>query len=286
MRAMFTLIDGKILAHEIRQNIKKEVAQLKTLGVEPGLAFVLVGENPASQIYVSNKQKACDEVGIRNFTDTLPATVSESELLKHIEGLNKNEKVHGILVQLPLPKQLDTKKIILAIDPKKDVDGLHPDNLGRLVAKLPGLRPCTPQGILHLIESTGINVSGKDACVVGRSDIVGKPTALLLLAKDATVTLCHSQTSALSAKIAQADIVVAAIGRAKFIRGDWIKQGAVVIDVGTNRLSDGKICGDVDFETASKKAAFISPVPGGVGPMTIAMLLKNTIEACKNKEKP
>ncbi|MDO8526423.1 MAG: bifunctional methylenetetrahydrofolate dehydrogenase/methenyltetrahydrofolate cyclohydrolase FolD [Deltaproteobacteria bacterium] len=283
---MFTLIDGKILAHEIRQNIKKEVAQLKTLGVEPGLAFVLVGENPASQIYVSNKQKACDEVGIRNFTDTLPATVSESELLKHIEGLNKNEKVHGILVQLPLPKQLDTKKIILAIDPKKDVDGLHPDNLGRLVAKLPGLRPCTPQGILHLIESTGINVSGKDACVVGRSDIVGKPTALLLLAKDATVTLCHSQTSALSAKIAQADIVVAAIGRAKFIRGDWIKQGAVVIDVGTNRLSDGKICGDVDFETASKKAAFISPVPGGVGPMTIAMLLKNTIEACKNKEKP
>lgn len=277
---MATIIDGKGLAQKIREEVAEEVRLLKAKGQEPALAFILVGEDPASQIYVGNKKKACDEVGIKNILEKLANSVSEKELLSRIETLNKDPNVHGILVQLPLPKNITTQKILSAIDPKKDVDGLHPINMGKLVLKAPGLRPCTPQGVLKLIESTGINISGKEACVVGRSDIVGKPCALLLLHQDATVTLCHSKTPNLKAKIASADIVVAALGKPNFIKGDWIKEGAVVIDVGIHRLPDGKICGDVDFESASKRAAFITPVPGGVGPMTIAMLLKNTLEAC------
>ncbi len=278
---MTTIIDGKSLAEKIRSQIAQEISQLKAKGVYPGLTFILVGENPASQIYVKNKKAACDEVGIENFLEKLPATVSEKNLLAKIEALNKNPKVHGILVQLPLPKQIDTKKMLAAISPKKDVDGLHPENMGKLALKLPGLKPCTPQGVIALIESTGVSVAGKNACVVGRSDIVGLPTALLLLHQNATVTICHSRTKDLKEKIAAADILIAAIGKEKFIQGDWIKKGAVVIDVGIHRLANGKICGDCDFETASQRAAFITPVPGGVGPMTIAMLLKNTVHAAK-----
>ena len=272
------IIDRKSLANTILENLHEEV---KKLSIKPKLCVILVGENPASQIYVGNKKKACEEAGIANFLEILPEKTSDIDILAVIDRLNKNPKVHGILVQLPLPKHLDTQKILSHIDSKKDVDGLNPENVGRLVLKLPGLRPCTPQGIIALIESTGTKISGKTACIAGRSDIVGKPAALLLLHQDATVTLCHSHTGNLKEKIAEADIVVAALGKPKFIKGDWIKPGAIVIDVGIHRLPDGKICGDVEFETASKQAAFITPVPGGVGPMTIAMLLKNTLEACR-----
>lgn len=274
------IIDGKALAEKIRAEVAEEVRQLKTKGVQPGLAFILVGEDPASQIYVGNKKKACEETGIENFLEKLSEQTSEKDLLAVIDQLNANPKVHGILVQLPLPKHCDTQKVLSRIHPKKDVDGLHPENMGRLVLKLPGLKPCTPQGVVALIESTGTKIAGKNVCVVGRSDIVGKPCALLLLHKDATVTVCHSRTGNLREKIAEADIVVAALGKPKFIQGGWIKNGAIVIDVGIHRLPDGKICGDVDTESASKRTAFITPVPGGVGPMTIAMLLKNTLEAC------
>ncbi|MDP2600110.1 MAG: bifunctional methylenetetrahydrofolate dehydrogenase/methenyltetrahydrofolate cyclohydrolase FolD [Deltaproteobacteria bacterium] len=278
---MAKIMDGKALAQKIRAEVAEEVRALKANGVHPGLAFILVGENPASQIYVGNKKKACEETGIVNFLEKLPEKTSEKELLAVIDRLNADPKVHGILVQLPLPKHLNTQNILKAIHPKKDVDGLHPENMGRLALKLSGLKPCTPQGVIALIESTGTKIAGKNVCVVGRSDIVGKPCALLLLHKDATVTVCHSQTQNLPEMIGKADIVVAALGKPKFIQGDWIKKGAIVIDVGIHRLPDGKICGDVDYESASKRAAFITPVPGGVGPMTIAMLLKNTLEACK-----
>ncbi|OGQ05472.1 MAG: bifunctional 5,10-methylene-tetrahydrofolate dehydrogenase/5,10-methylene-tetrahydrofolate cyclohydrolase [Deltaproteobacteria bacterium RIFCSPLOWO2_01_44_7] len=279
---MATIIDGKKLAAAFRQKTAQEVQQLKAKGIQPGLAFILVGDNPASQIYVNNKKKACDEVGITNFLEKLPGDISQTGLLKKIEALNEDPRVHGILVQLPLPKHLDTNAILNRIHPKKDVDGLHPNNLGKLYLNLPGLKPCTPQAVIAMVESTGTDIKGKDACVVGRSSIVGRPAASLLVQKDATVTLCHSQTKNLAEKIGAADIVVAAIGKPEFVKGDWIKKGAVVIDVGINRLPNGKIVGDVDFESAQKKADFITPVPGGVGPMTIAMLLKNTLEACKN----
>lgn len=275
------IIDGKSLALENRLQTAKEVELLKKKGVTPGLAFVVVGKHPPSQIYVRNKQKACDEVGITNILDTLPVDVSEGELLKHLEKLNQNRQIHGILVQLPLPPHLNTKKILMHMDPTKDVDGLHPNNLGRLLLKLPCLKPCTPQGILHMIDSTGADIKGLDACVVGRSTIVGRPTTILLEQRDATVTLCHSHTKNLPEKIKQADILVAATGLPLFIQGDWVKNGAIVIDVGISKLPDGRIVGDVDLEVAQKRAQAISPVPGGVGPMTIAMLLKNTVEACK-----
>ena len=277
---MANLIDGKSIAATLRRETALEVKKLKSKGITPGLAFVLVGDNNASQIYVKSKGKACDEAGIKNFLDCFPADVSRAKLLAHIDGLNKNPEVHGILVQLPLPKQIDTKKILASIDPKKDVDGLHPENIGKLAQQLPGLKPCTPQGVIALIESTGTKIAGKEACVVGRSDIVGLPSALLLLHKNATVTLCHSQTKKLEEKIGRADILVAAIGKPKFIQGSWIKEGAIVIDVGIHKLADGKMVGDCDFEKALPHASAITPVPGGVGPMTIAMLLKNTLEAC------
>lgn len=278
---MSSLIDGKALAQKYNEQTAKEIAALKTKGVQPGLAVVLISDDPASQIYVQNKQKTGAALGIQNFLKKFPAAVKESEVLKHIDALNKDAAVHGILVQLPLPTSLNAKKILNQIDPKKDVDGLHPENMGRLLLNLPGLKPCTPQGILHLIQSTGVQIGGKNACVIGRSDIVGKPTAILLLQNDATVTICHSQTGRLRDKIGEADIVVAAVGKPKFIHGDWIKSGAIVIDVGIHILAEGKMVGDVDFEGASKRAQAITPVPGGVGPMTIAMLMKNTVEACK-----
>lgn len=283
---MTTLLDGKALAKNLRQKIAEEVIRLKSSGLVPGLAVVLVGENPASKIYVQNKIKACEATGVESFFKKLPADVSEEKLFRTIEGLNHDKKVHGILVQLPLPSHLDAEKIVAAIDPQKDVDGLHPYNLGRLASKKPGFIPCTPQGILYLIESTGVPIAGKEACILGRSEIVGRPTAILLTNKNATVTVCHSQTQNIAEKISRADILVAAIGKPKFVQGEWIKKGAIVIDVGINRLSDGKLVGDVDFESASKRAGFITPVPGGVGPMTIALLLKNTVKGCKEmKEK-
>ena len=279
---MATIIDGKALAAKLQSEIKKEVAALGAKKIQPGLAFVMVGDHPPSQIYVRNKQKACDEVGIHNFLKKFPADITEKDFLSEIDKLNQNPKVHGILVQLPIPISINTKKVMSRIDPNKDVDGLHPNNLGKLVVNLPGLRPCTPQGVVHMIESTGVKIAGKDACVVGRSAIVGRPTAMMLAKRDATVTLCHRHTQNLAEKIKLADILVVAIGQPRYIQGDWIKKGAVVIDVGISRLPDGTIAGDVDFEAARKRAAAISPVPGGVGPMTIAMLLKNTVEACKN----
>lgn len=281
---MATLIDGKALAKKIRQHTTLEVARLGEKGIVPGLAVLLVGEDPASGVYVRNKYKACEAAGMESFEEKFPADISEEKLLKHLRELNRNKKVHGILVQLPLPKHLNADTIIAAIDPQKDADGLHPHNLGLFYAGRPYLTPCTPQGVLEMIKSTGIDIEGKDAVVIGRSAIVGRPTATLLTQNDATVTVCHSRTRNLQAKIAAADILVAAVGRPQFVQGAWIKEGAVVIDVGIHRLPSGKLAGDVDFESASIRAGFISPVPGGVGPMTIAMLLNNTLIACKKIE--
>ncbi|MBI5643016.1 MAG: bifunctional methylenetetrahydrofolate dehydrogenase/methenyltetrahydrofolate cyclohydrolase FolD [Deltaproteobacteria bacterium] len=276
------IIDGKKISAEVRAELKNEVVYLiENKGITPGLAVVLVGENPASKVYVRNKTKACEEAGIRSFQHTLPEETTEAELVSLVEKLNNSPEVHGILVQLPLPAQIDDEKILELISPKKDVDGFHPYNMGRLMVGNPLLQPCTPFGIMRLLESTGIDPSGKEAVVIGRSNIVGKPMAMMLLRRNATVTICHSKTKDLAEKVRSADIVVAAIGRANFVKGDWIKEGAVVIDVGMNKLPDGKLTGDVDFEGASLKASHITPVPGGVGPMTIAMLLKNTVEAAK-----
>lgn len=278
---MAQIINGKALAEKLRAEIKTEIGRLLEQGMTPGLAFVMVGEHPPSQIYVANKQKACEAVGIRNILKALPADITEAALVKEIENLNRDKNVHGILVQLPIPLHINTKRVICAIDPAKDVDGLHPANLGKFFLNLPGLRPCTPQGILHMIKSIGVDIKGKEACMVGRSAIVGRPAAMLLAKNHATVTLCHRFTQNLPEKTKQADILVVAIGRPKYIQADWIKKDAVVIDVGITRLADGGISGDVDFEAARKKVKAISPVPGGVGPMTITMLLKNTLLACK-----
>lgn len=280
---MAHIIDGKALAEKFRARIKTEIDQLKGKGIEPGLAFVMVGKHPPSQIYVANKQKACEAVGIRNVLKAFPENISEKELIREIERLNRDETVHATLAQLPIPLHINTKKVISAIDPAKDVDGLHPANLGKFFLNLPGLRPCTPQGIVHMIKSVGVEIKGANACMVGRSAIVGRPTAMFLAKNHATVTLCHRFTKDLPEKTRQADILVVAIGRPKYIQADWIKKDAVVIDVGITRMPDGSISGDVDFETALKKVKAISPVPGGVGPMTITMLLKNTVLACKGQ---
>lgn len=278
-----TIIDGKKLAQDVRAEARVRAEALySACGIKPGLAVVLVGDDPASRVYVRSKARACEDVGLNSYQHTLPAETTEAELLGLIDELNESEDVHGILVQLPLPSGLNESAVIERIRPDKDVDGFHPYNMGRLVAGTPALAPCTPLGIIKLIESTGINIEGKDAVVVGRSNIVGKPVALMLLHKNATVTICHSRTASLHEKVRAADIVVASIGRAGFIRGDWIKEGAVVIDVGINRKKDGKLTGDVDFNGASRHAAFITPVPGGVGPMTIAMLMNNTVTAAEN----
>ena len=280
---MAVIIDGKAVAKEVQQQIKEKIEGLqRRWGMMPGLAVVLVGDDPGSHIYVRNKEKACKEVGIKSFEHFLPATVSERELLALVQQLNKDKNVHGILVQLPLPPHIHDEKILQAVSPHKDIDGFHPVNQGNLMLGADGFRPCTPLGIMKLLESVDCDPKGKNAVVVGRSPIVGKPLALLLLEKHATVTICHSRTTSLRDEIARGDIVVVAIGRARMVRGDWIKPGAVVIDVGINRLPNGKLCGDVEFEVAKDRASAISPVPGGVGPMTISMLLHNTYKAAKD----
>lgn len=280
---MATIIDGKAVAKVVQQQIKEEVEGLeRRWSLAPGLAVVLVGDDPASHIYVRNKEKACKEVGIKSFEHFLPATVSEKDLLALVHQLNKDKHVHGILVQLPLPPHIRAEKILNAVSPFKDVDGFHPVNQGNLVVGADGYRPCTPLGVMKLLESVDCDPKGKNAVIVGRSNIVGKPVALMLLEKHATVTICHSRTASLRDEVGRGDIVVVAIGKAGIVRGDWIKPGAVVIDVGINRLPTGKLCGDVEFDVAKERAAAITPVPGGVGPMTICMLLFNTLKAAKD----
>jgi methylenetetrahydrofolate dehydrogenase (NADP+)/methenyltetrahydrofolate cyclohydrolase len=275
------ILDGKKVASEVRAAVKEEVDSLKASnGVVPGLAVVLVGDDPASKVYVGQKEKACREVGFASFLHRLPASTEEKELLALIRKLNDEVTVHGILVQLPLPPQIDPDTVLSAIRPEKDVDGFHPVNTGRLVAGLPCCEPCTPKGIMRLLENAGIPLKGKEAVVLGRSNIVGKPVAIMLLAKSATVTVCHSRTKDLADHVRRADVLVAAIGKPRFVTADMVKEGAVVVDVGINRLDEGLV-GDVDFGPVSEKASWITPVPGGVGPMTIAMLLENTMEQAR-----
>ena len=257
---------------------------LKSRGITPGLAVVLVGEDPASAIYVRNKERACKKLGMNGTVLRLPEETTQQELLSTVQRLNEDPAVHGILVQLPLPRHLDEREVIRAIDPDKDVDGFHPINAGRLLIGEPGFVPCTPKGVMRLLEIEDVPLSGKHAVVVGRSNIVGKPMALLLLQENATVTICHSRTADLAAHTRRADILVAAIGKPRFITADMVKDGAVVVDVGINRV-DGKLCGDVDFEPVSQKASYITPVPGGVGKMTIAMLMENAVEAAEHAAK-
>ncbi|MBI3605725.1 MAG: bifunctional methylenetetrahydrofolate dehydrogenase/methenyltetrahydrofolate cyclohydrolase FolD, partial [Nitrospirae bacterium] len=271
----------KKISLEIRNEIAVKVREITSRGIVPGLATVLVGDNPASQVYVRNKKKSALEAGMHSELHELDKNTTEEELLKLIDFLNRDPKIHGILVQLPLPKHLDERKIIHAISPGKDVDGLHPVNAGKLATGEPGFVPCTPLGVMKLLEYMKVETRGVSAVVLGRSNLVGKPLAFLLLQKDATVTVCHSRTAHLAEVVKKADIVVAAVGRAKMVTEEMIKPGATVIDVGINRLPDGKLAGDVDFEKVSEKAGLITPVPGGVGPMTIAMLLLNTLESAK-----
>ena len=280
------LIDGKALAQEIRQGIAKDVeALVKKTGVRPGLAVVLVGDDPASAVYVRNKKKACDTAGLYVADHALPATTTQEDLLTLINQLNADPNIHGILVQLPLPSQIDSQTVLNAVSPEKDADGFHPYNIGRLVEGSPLFVPCTPKGVVRMIESTGQAIEGKRAVVLGRSNIVGKPVAMLLMHRHATVTICHSRTKDLPGMCREADILVAAIGKAQFVKADMVKPGAVVIDVGINRLDDGRLVGDVDFEQVKDRAGWLSPVPGGVGPMTIAMLLANTVEAAQRAAK-
>jgi methylenetetrahydrofolate dehydrogenase (NADP+)/methenyltetrahydrofolate cyclohydrolase len=277
------ILDGKALAARIKDKLAKEVDELRARGIEPGLAVVLVGEDPASQIYVRNKTASCAQAGIRTFDHRLPATTSQAELLALVAKLNADPAIDGILIQLPLPRGLDAREVLPAVDPRKDVDGIHPDNLGHLVMGEPRFVACTPFGVMKLIEESGLSLAGVNAVVVGRSSMVGKPMAALLTNADATVTVCHSKTRDLAAVVARADLVVAAVGRPEMIRGEWIKPGAVVIDVGINRRDDGKLLGDVEFAAAAARASAITPVPGGVGPMTIAMLLVNTVTSARRR---
>jgi methylenetetrahydrofolate dehydrogenase (NADP+)/methenyltetrahydrofolate cyclohydrolase len=279
------IIDGKAIAARLRESIAADVAQLKAGGTVPGLAVVLVGEDPASRVYVSMKEKACAQAGIYSDEHKLPAETSEAELLTLIDELNKNSRIDGILVQLPLPKHINESRVLEAISPAKDVDGFHPYNVGRLVTGNPLFRPCTPYGVMKMLEFTGVDLTGKEVVVVGRSNIVGKPVALMCLAQNATVTLCHSRTKDLAEQVGRADVLIAAVGRPEMIKGDWIKEGAVVIDVGVNRVGEKKLVGDVEFESALKRAGAITPVPGGVGPMTITMLLYNTVESARRRQK-
>lgn len=275
---MTQLINGKEISAAIREEIKAEVAAMET---RPGLAVVLVGNDPASQVYVRNKNRACEEVGIYSEMYTLPEETTREELLNLIDQLNESPLVHGILVQLPLPKHLDAEEVILRIDPRKDVDAFHPVNVGKIMIGNHDFLPCTPAGVMELLKRSGIDPSGKECVVIGRSNIVGKPQAMLLLHADATVTICHSRTKNLSEVCRRADILVSAVGRAGFVTADMVKEGAVVIDVGMNRDENGKLCGDVAFGEVSQKTSYITPVPGGVGPMTITMLLQNTVTAAK-----
>ena len=279
------ILDGKAVAQSVTQEVAARVAARVAEGhPPPGLAVVLVGENAASQVYVRNKRRTTESVGMRSFAFDHPASLSEEELLAAIDRLNANPEVHGILVQLPLPKHIDPEKVVERIDPGKDVDGFHPYNVGRLVLKLPTLRPCTPFGCMRLLAETGESLVGKHAVVIGQSNIVGRPMAMELLMARCTVTICHSATRDLPGLVRQGDIVVAGVGKARFVQGDWIREGAIVLDVGINRGEDGKLAGDVDFEAARARASWITPVPGGVGPMTIAMLLANTLRAAEMRD--
>ena len=275
------LIDGNALSRTLRTDVAARAAALKARGVTPGLAVVLVGENPASQVYVRNKVKACEDNGLHSLLEKHPADLSEADLLSRVDALNNDPAIHGILVQLPLPPHIDAQKVIEAISPEKDVDGFHVGSAGALMTGAPGFWPCTPYGCMKMLESIGYELRGKHAVVIGRSNIVGKPMALMLLAKNATVTVCHSATADLGAMTRQADVIVAAVGKRNVLTADMVKPGAVVIDVGMNRNDEGKLCGDVDFDGVREVAGWITPVPGGVGPMTITMLLVNTLEAAE-----
>ena len=279
------IMDGKALSQEVRAEWKLRVDALKARGITPGLAVIIVGEDAASKVYVANKVKACAELGLHSEHITLPADTPEATLLAKITALNVDSRIHGILVQLPVPKHIDSSKVLKAISPNKDVDGFHPMNVGALVTGNTGFPPCTPNGAMQLLKKYGIAIEGKHAVVVGRSNIVGKPMALMLLHKNATVTICTSRTENLAKYTRDADILVVATGKAKMISGDMVKPGAAVIDVGINRLPDGKLCGDVDFDSAKEVAGYITPVPGGVGPMTITMLIANTVQAAERSAK-
>lgn len=276
------IIDGKYISNLVKDELIDKVEKIKEKGITPGLAVVLVGDNPASKVYVNSKKKACEYIGIKSFSYELPANVSEKELMELIGTLNNDEAVHGILVQLPLPKHIDEDKVLIAINPKKDVDGFHPMSVGALTIGTDGFVSCTPAGIIELLKRYNIEIEGKHCVVVGRSNIVGKPISMLLLRENGTVTVCHSKTKNLAEIVRQADIVVAAVGVPKLITGDMIKEGAVIIDVGVNRLEDGNLCGDVDFDGCLNNASLITPVPGGVGPMTIAMLMRNCVISAYN----
>lgn len=275
------IIDGKSLAAQVRHSLKGAIAALAARGVRPGLAAILAGNDPASRVYVRNKARACDDAGVRSEIHELPENVSESALLERVARLNADRTVHGVLVQLPLPRHLDAHRVLDAISPAKDVDGFHAVNLGALVQGRPGFVPGTPAGVMRLIEHAGVDLAGRPAVIVGRSNIVGKPLALLLLQRDATVTICHSRTRDLAAVAREADVLIAAVGRPRLITASMVKPGACVIDVGINRLADGKLAGDVDFDAVKEIAGSITPVPGGVGPMTIAMLISNTVRAAE-----
>lgn len=275
------IIDGKAIAAKVRQRIGDTVTGLKQQGVTPGLAVVLVGDDPASRVYVGMKKKMCVELGMYSADHELPADTTEQQLLALIDELNNDPRVHGILVQLPLPDHIDSDKVLEAISPDKDADGFHPYNVGRLAIGKPTFQPCTPYGVMVMLDEIGYDLKGKEVVVVGRSNIVGKPVALMCLARHATVTICHSRTKDLAEVVRRADVVIAAVGKAEMVKGDWIKPGAVVIDVGINRVGEKKLVGDVEYAAAAERASAITPVPGGVGPMTIAMLLQNTLESAQ-----
>jgi methylenetetrahydrofolate dehydrogenase (NADP+)/methenyltetrahydrofolate cyclohydrolase len=278
------ILDGKSLAAQVRAGVKQQIARLAQRGIHPGLAVILAGEDPASQVYVRNKVRACEETGVRSSLLRFDGNVSQAALLDAVGRLNEDPAIHGILVQLPLPKHVDALRVLGAVSPAKDVDGFHDANLGALLAGKPGLVPCTPAGVMRLLDHAGVPLAGRRAVVLGRSNIVGKPLALLLLQRDATVTICHSKTAQLESIAQQADVLVAAIGRAKLVTAAMVKPGACVVDVGVNRLPDGTLAGDVDFQAVKDVAGWITPVPGGVGPMTIAMLLENCLYASGNDE--
>ncbi|PQA81339.1 bifunctional methylenetetrahydrofolate dehydrogenase/methenyltetrahydrofolate cyclohydrolase FolD [Limnohabitans sp. TS-CS-82] len=275
------LIDGNALSKQLRTQVAADTAALKAKGLTPGLAVVLVGDNQASQVYVRNKVKACEDAGLHSVLEKYEATMTEADLLARVEALNHDDNIHGILVQLPLPAHIDAQKVIEAISPAKDVDGFHIASAGALMTGMPGFWPCTPYGCMKMLESIGYDLKGKHAVVIGRSNIVGKPMALMLLQKDATVTVAHSRTQNLKALTLQADVIVAAVGKRNVLTADMVKPGAVVLDVGMNRNDEGKLCGDVDFDGVKEVAGYITPVPGGVGPMTITMLLVNTLESAQ-----
>ncbi len=285
MQMAAQIIDGKRIAQSVRSEVAAGVAALAARGARvPGLAVVLVGENPASAVYVRNKRRACEEAGLHSIAHDLPADTPEDELLRLLQALNADPEIDGILVQLPLPPQIRARAVIEAIDPSKDVDGFHPYNLGRLVQREPLLRPCTPYGVIRMLQQLGLSARGLEAVVVGASNIVGRPMALELLLAGATTTVCHSQTRALAEQVARAELLVVAVGRAGMVRGEWVRPGAIVIDVGMNRLADGRLVGDVEFAPAAERAAWITPVPGGVGPMTVAMLLHNALQASLRRQ--